>query len=177
MKPMRRKDNRGEKERKEFDQYILDLARVTRVTQGGKHLSFRACVILGDRNGRVGFGIAKGKDVQLGVEKAARQAKKNIIHVPIVKETVPHAVIAKFKAAKVLLKPAPAGSGIIAGGAVRVVLDLAGIPNVSSKILAKTKNKIVIVKATFAALQSFKKSSKPAVKLPEVKAVAVEEKK
>ncbi|MCX6781522.1 MAG: 30S ribosomal protein S5 [Candidatus Magasanikbacteria bacterium] len=180
MKPTRRKDNRGKEERKEFDQYILDLARVTRVTEGGKHLSFRACVILGDRAGRVGFGIAKGKDVQIGVEKAARQAKKNIIHVPIVKETIPHAVLAKFKAARVLLKPAPIGSGIIAGGAVRVVLDLAGIPNVSSKILSKTKNKIVIVKATFVALQSFKKSSKTAaaaVKPAEVKPVVAEENK
>lgn len=158
MKPMRKRDNRpGKEERKEFDQYILDLARVTRVTEGGKHLSFRACVILGDRRGRVGYGVAKGKDVQFAVEKAGRQAKKNIITVPIIKETVPHPVLAKFKAARVILKPAPVGSGIIAGGAVRVVLDLAGIPNVSAKILSKTKNKIVIVKATLEALKGFKK--------------------
>ncbi|MDD2758279.1 MAG: 30S ribosomal protein S5 [Patescibacteria group bacterium] len=155
-KPMRNKREGRPREDKEFDQHILDLARVTRVTQGGKHLSFRACVIIGDRHGRVGFGIAKGKDVQLGVEKAGRQAKKNLITVPIINETIPHAVIAKLKAAKILLKPAPAGSGIIAGGAVRVVLDLAGVPNVSSKILSKTKNKITIVKATFEALKSFK---------------------
>ena len=156
-KPMRGRGGRRPEEKKEFDQYILDLARVTRVTQGGKHMSFRTCVILGDRRGRVGFGIAKGKDVQLGVEKAVRQAKKHIITVPIVNETIPHQVYCKFKAAQVMLKPAPRGSGIIAGGAVRAVLELAGIPNVSSKILGKTKNKITITKATFEALSMFKK--------------------
>ena len=106
---------RGDKprEKPEFDQYVLDLARVTRVTKGGKHMSFRACVILGDHKGRVGFGLAKGKDVQLGVEKAVHQAKKNMITVPIINETVPHAVVCKFKAATVFLKPAPKGSGII----------------------------------------------------------------
>ncbi len=152
---MRRRGNRPE-EKSPFDQYILDLARVTRVTEGGKHMSFRAGVIIGDRQGRVGFGLAKGKDVQLGVEKAVRQAKKNMITVPIRHETIPHPVYQKFKAARVMLKPAPKGSGIIAGGAVRAVLELAGVPNVSAKILAKTKNKIVIAKATFAALASFK---------------------
>ena len=152
---------RGQKEKSEFDQHILDLARVTRVTEGGKHLSFRACVVLGDRHGKVGYGVAKGKDVQLGVEKAVNQAKKHMIKVPIVKETIPHFVISKFKAASVMLKPAPKGSGIIAGGAARVVLELAGIPNVSSKILGKTKNKIAVVKATFAALESFKRPAAP----------------
>ncbi len=156
QKNNRRKDNRPREEKKEFDQYILDLARVTRVTQGGKQLSFRACVVLGDRKGRVGFGLSKGKDVQFGVEKAVRQAKKNIITVPIVNETIPHPVISKANAAVIMLKPAPKGSGVIAGGAVRVVLELAGVPNVSSKILGRTKNKIAIVQATFAALQSFK---------------------
>ena len=149
----RRTDRR---EKPEMDQYILDLSRVTRVTKGGKHLSFRACVIIGDRKGKVGFGLAKGKDVQLGVEKAGHQAKKNTIIVPIVNETIPHPVAYKFKAATIMLKPAPKGSGIIAGGAVRALLELAGIPNVSSKILGKTKNKITILKAAFEALQMFK---------------------
>lgn len=156
-KPMGRKGGRGHEDKKEFDQLILDLARVTRVTQGGKHMSFRVCVILGDRHGRVGFGLAKGKDVQLGVEKAVRQAKKRLFVIPIVNETIPHAVYCKFKAAEVMLKPAPKGSGIIAGGAVRAVMELAGVPNVSSKILGKTKNKITIVKAVFGALEKFRK--------------------
>ncbi|EKD42981.1 MAG: ribosomal protein S5 [uncultured bacterium] len=148
-----------EKEKSEFDSNILDLARVTRVTEGGKHMSFRALVVVGDRKGRVGFGVEKGKDVQIGVDKATRQAKKNLIKVPIVNETIPHAVYMKFKAAKVMLKPAPKGSGIIAGGAVRVVLDLAGVPNVSSKIIGKTKNKITIIKATFEALKALQVSA------------------
>lgn len=152
-----RSGGRPERERSEFDQEILDLARVTRVTKGGKQLSFRACVILGNRKGRVGFGLAKGKDVQIAVDKSARQAKKNMITVPIVNETVPHFVVVKFKATSIMLKPAPRGAGIIAGGATRVVLDLAGVPNISSKILGKTKNKIVIAKATFEALKSFKR--------------------
>lgn len=168
---------RGNKssEKSEFDQYILDLARVTRVTQGGKHMSFRVCVILGDRHGQVGFGVAKGKDVQLGVEKAVNQAKKHMIRVPIVRDTIPHQVIRKFKSAIIMLKPAPRGSGIIAGGAARAVLELAGVPNVSSKILGTTKNKIAIVKATFEALQSFKRVSAP--KRAEVAVGKVESKK
>jgi len=157
-KPMGRKGGRGHEDKKEFDQFILDLSRVTRVTQGGKHMSFRVCVILGDRHGRVGFGLAKGKDVQLGVEKAVRQAKKRLFVIPIVNETIPHVVYCKFKAAQVMLKPAPKGSGIIAGGAVRAVMELAGVPNVSSKILGKTKNKITIVKAVFGALEKFRKT-------------------
>ncbi len=147
-------------EKSEFEQYILDLSRVTRVTEGGKHMSFRVCIILGDRKGRVGYGIAKGSDVQIGVEKAVHQAKKRIITIPIINETIPHPVLSKFKAAKVMLKPAPRGSGIIAGGAVRAVLDLAGVPNVSSKILCNTKNKLALVQATFEALKSFKLSKK-----------------
>ncbi len=152
----RRHDKR---EKPEMDQFVLDLSRVTRVTKGGKHLSFRACVIIGDRKGKVGFGLAKGKDVQMGVEKAVHQAKKHMITVPIVNETIPHSVSYKFKAAVILLKPAPKGSGIIAGGAVRALLELAGVPNVSSKILGKTKNKVTIVKAVFEALQIFKQES------------------
>jgi len=158
-KPTHRRGPGREREKSEFDQYILDLARVTRVTEGGKQLSFRACVVIGDRKGRVGYGVAKGADVQLGVDKAARQARKNLITVPIINETIPHRVVCKFKAATIMLKPAPRGSGIIAGGAVRAVLEFAGVPNVSSKILGKTKNKIVVVKATFEALKSFKRAA------------------
>lgn len=169
-----RKDKREEKS--EFDQFVLDLARVTRVTQGGKHMSFRALVILGDRRGRVAYGVAKGKDVQLAVEKAVRQAKKTIIRVPLVKETIPHAVFYKFKAATILLKPAPKGSGIIAGGAARVVFELAGIPNISSKILGTTKNKITIVKATFEALKGFKRHTLSAAKSEQKPVAAVEAK-
>lgn len=155
---MQRNNRGGSREEKSpYDSNILDLARVTRVTKGGKHLSFRALVVIGDRHGKVGYGLAKGADVQIGVDKATRQAKKRIMVVPIVKETIPHTVYSKFKAAKIILMPAPKGSGVIAGGAVRAVLEMAGIPNVSSKIVGTTKNKIALVKATIQALQSFKR--------------------
>lgn len=157
-----KRSNRGPrppKEKPEFEQTIVDLARVTRVTKGGKHMSFRVCVVIGDRKGRVGYGIEKGKDVQISVDKAVNQAKKNIIHVPIFNETIPHRVEAKFKAGRVLIKPAPKGSGIIAGSAVRIVLDLAGVGNASGKIMGKTNNKIVNVKATFEALKKFKRQA------------------
>lgn len=122
-------------EPKEFDQRILDLARVTRVTKGGKRMRFRVCIVIGDRKGRVGSGMAKGLDVASAVNKAAAQAKKNLIKVQIVNQTIPHAVSAKYASAKVLIKPAPKGTGVKAGGAVRVVLELAGVPNVTAKIL------------------------------------------
>lgn len=162
---------RFKKEKPEFDQSIIDLARVTRVTKGGKQLSFRACVVIGNRAGKVGYGLGKGKDVQIAVDKAVNHAKKSMIFVRMVNGTVPHRVEAKYKAGRVMVKPAPIGSGIIAGSAVRVVLDLAGVPNVSAKIMSKTNNKITNVKAIFKALQMFKpaKSFKARVANEQVK--------
>lgn len=142
-------------EKKEFDQRILELARVTRVTKGGKRMRFRACVIIGDRKGRVGYGIAKGGDVQQSVAKAALQAKKRLVTVPFVNETIPHAVHQKFAAASIIIKPAPKGTGIKAGGAVRVVFELAGIPNAVGKILGSA-NKINNAKATMLALKQLR---------------------
>lgn len=146
---------RPEREQSEFDQQIVDLARVTRVTKGGKQLSFRVCLVIGDRKGRVGYGVQKGSDVQIAVQKALSQAKKNLITVPMVHGTIPHRVEAKFKAGKVMIKPAPVGSGIIAGSAIRTVLEYAGVPNASAKMMGKTNNKVVNVKTTFEALSSF----------------------
>lgn len=142
-------------EPKEFDQRILELARVTRVTKGGKRMRFRACVIIGDRKGRVGYGLAKGTDVQQSVAKAAAQAKKRLITVPLVNETIPHAVHQKFAAASIIIKPAPKGTGIKAGGAVRVVFELAGVPNAVAKILG-SGNKINNTKATMMALKKLR---------------------
>lgn len=147
--------NRRREEKGEFDQRILELARVTRVTKGGKRMRFRACVIIGDRKGRVGFGIAKGADVAASVSKATTQAKKKMFTVPLMNETIPHAVHSKFSAASIIIKPAPKGTGIKAGGAVRVVLELAGVPNVVGKILG-SNNKINNTKATFVALKLLK---------------------
>lgn len=146
-------DNSGDRE---FDQVIIDIARVTRVMAGGKRMRFRACVVIGDRKGKVGSAVAKGADVTLAVNKAVTLARKNLVSIPIINETIPHRVDVKFGAAKILIKPAPKGTGIIAGGAVRMVLDLAGVSNVVAKILG-TNNKINNVKATIKALQSLKK--------------------
>ncbi len=121
---------REEREAPEFDQTIVELARVTRVTKGGKRMRFRATVVIGDRKLRVGFGVAKAGDVQAAVNKAVRQAKKKLIRIPLVKETIPYEVDAKFGAAIVKLMPAPKGSGVIAGGSLRTVLEFAGIPNI-----------------------------------------------
>lgn len=146
-------------EPKEFDQRILELARVTRVTKGGKRMRFRACVIIGDRKGRVGYGLAKGTDVQQSVAKAAAQAKKRLITVPLVNETIPHTVHQKFAAASIIIKPAPKGTGIKAGGAVRVVFELAGVPNAVAKILG-SNNKINNTKATMMALKKLRVAPK-----------------
>jgi len=147
---------RGKRPDSEYDQKILDLARVTRVTKGGKHMRFRACLVLGDRKGTVAYAVAKGADVAIAVNKAARKAKKDMIKVPLVNETIPHEIRKKFGAAIILLKPAPRGTGIKAGGAMRVILELAGVPNVVGKILG-SKNKINNTKATIEALKDFKK--------------------
>lgn len=144
------------KEQPEFEQQIVDLARVTRVMAGGKRMRFRACVVIGDKKGQVGVGLAKGRDVALAVEKAVAKAEKNLTKVNLVNGTIPHEIYVKVGAAKVLLKPAPAGTGIIAGGASRLVLELAGVKNVVSKIMG-TNNKISNVDATIKALSSLKK--------------------
>lgn len=156
--PTHRKEERFSRgrEEKEFDEQVVDLARVTRVTKGGKRMRFRATVVVGDRKGRVGFGTAKGADVALSVGKAVRVAKKRIFTVLIVNETIPHQALEKFAAAKVLLKPAPPGTGIKAGGAMRVVLELAGVPNVIGKQLGSA-NKINNVKAVMLALGSLRR--------------------
>ncbi|MDP3793760.1 MAG: 30S ribosomal protein S5 [Candidatus Uhrbacteria bacterium] len=144
----------------DYEEKNIEIARVTRVTKGGKRMRFRALTVIGNRKGRVGFGLAKGADVALSTSKATTQARKSLLTVPMVFETIPHPVSAKFGAAFVLLKPAPRGTGIKAGGAVRVVLELAGVPNVVSKILGSS-NKINNVKATFAALKKLRAVSIP----------------
>lgn len=141
---------------KEFDQKTIELARVSRVMAGGKRMRFRACIVIGDRKGRVGAGLAKGADVSLAISKAVSAAKKHLLSVPLFEETIPHEIRVKFKAAEVLMKPAPRGTGIIAGGAVRSVLDLAGVPNVVAKILG-SRNKINNVQATIQALASLRR--------------------
>lgn len=147
----RSSDRRRQTEDSEFDQEIIAIDRVTRVMAGGKRMRFRACVALGDRKGRVGVGLAKGIDVTGAVNKAATQARKHMHPVPIIDETIPYPVITKYRAARLLLKPAPKGTGVKAGGAVRTILELAGVGNVVSKILGSS-SKINNVMATLEAI-------------------------
>ncbi len=147
---------RGEKPTDEYEQRIVDIARVTRVMAGGKRMRFRACVAVGNRKGKIGVGLDKGADVSIAVNKAVNQAKKNMIDVPIVNETVPHEIYHKMGAAKILLKPARKGKGVIAGGAVRIILELAGVKNITSKILG-TNNAVNVAKCTIEALDNIKK--------------------
>jgi len=152
----RRRENKKRGPKDEFDSKLLDLARVERMTGGGRRLHFRAVVVVGNKEGKVGVGVAKGLDVAQAIEKANRLARKNIITVPIVLETIPHEVRAKFGAARVLLKPQRKGRGLMAGGTVRIICNLAGIKNISSKILGRTKNKLNNARATIRALKKLK---------------------
>lgn len=151
-----RRDNRGRDERRdEFEQRILEVARVTRVMAGGKRMNFRACVAIGDRKNGIAVALGKGADVTMAVNKAVNRAKKNIIKVPVVNDTIPHAIEHKLGAAKIVFKPAKQGKGVMAGGVVRAILELAGIKNVSSKILG-TNSKINNARCAIAALASLR---------------------
>ncbi len=143
-------------EKDEFEQRILDIARVTRVMAGGKRMNFRACVAVGNKNGKVGVGLGKGADVTIAINKGVKKAKQNIIDVPIVDGTIPHEVFNKYGASKLLLKPARKGKGIIGGGSVRLVLELSGLTNVSSKILG-TDNKMTNAKGIIETLAKLKR--------------------
>ena len=144
-------------EKKEFESKLLDLARVTRVTAGGKKIQFRATIIVGNKAGKVGVGVAKGMDVAQAVEKATKAAQKNLINVLITNdETIPHPVEAKFGPSYILLKPQKKGRGLIAGGTVRIICDLAGIKNISSKIISRSRNKLNNARATIEALKKLK---------------------
>jgi len=140
----------------DFKEKVLDLRRVTRVVAGGKRFRFRATVVIGDERGRVGVGIDKGLDVAQAVDKAKRDARKNLITVKLEGRSIVHEVEAKFSAARVRIKPAVAGHGLVAGGAVRVVLALAGIKDVTAKILGRTSNKLTNARATIEALKQLK---------------------
>lgn len=144
------------REEKEYDQKVLDIARVTRVTKGGKRFTFRAAIVIGNKAGKVGFGIGKGRDVAQSVEKAFKQAKKALIEVKLRETTIPHEVEAKVSSAYVILKPSAKGSGVRAGGPMRVVAKLSGIEDVSGKIISRTNNKLNIAKATIEALRKLK---------------------
>jgi small subunit ribosomal protein S5 len=134
---------------------VVSIGRVTKVVKGGKNMSFSALVVIGDGAGVVGFGIGKAKEVPSAIKKAIEAAKKALIRVPMAGTSIPHPVLGQFGAGSVLLKPAPDGTGIIAGGAVRAVVESAGIHNVLTKSLG-SPNAHNVVRATFDALTSLK---------------------
>ena len=143
------------REPKEFDEKIVQVNRVSKKTKGGSKRGFSVLIVVGDKKGRVGVGLGKAPDVSSAVSKATSYAQKHLITVPTRGTTIPHEVRTKFGAAEVLLKPAPPGSGVIAGGAVRAVVEAAGVRDIVSKVLG-TKNQATNVYATLKALKSLK---------------------
>jgi len=137
---------------KEFEEIVVEIRRISKKTKGGNTIRFSALVVVGDRKGKVGVGLSKAPDVRSAIIKSTNYAKRRMITVPLKSSTIPYSVKQKFSAAKILLKPAPSGSGIIAGGAMRVVLEAAGIKDAVGKILG-SRNKISNVYATLEALR------------------------
>jgi len=152
----RRGGRREERQRQEFDSKIISVRRVTRVMAGGRRFSFSVAMVIGDKKGRVGVGIGKAGDTQLAKDKAMRDAKKNMITVPMNKEShLPHDVHTKYASSEVMIMPAP-GRGLVAGSSVRIVLELAGVKDVTAKIFSRSKNKLNNARAAVEALKQLK---------------------
>lgn len=151
-RPDRKGGNRNRREPSEFSEATLSVDRVTRVVKGGRRMRFRAIVVVGNKKGKVGLGTGKATEVQAAVKKASAAAKRAMIRVPIINDTIPHLVERKFKAARIRIMPALPGTGVIAGGALRVILDQAGVKNVLSKRFG-TRNKLVNAQTAILALQ------------------------
>lgn len=162
----------GRREKPEYDQKMLNLARVTRVVKGGRRFRFRATVVIGNRKGKVGVGVAKGGDVSNAIQKAFSAAKKNLVSVPLMGGSIAHEVSGKYGSARVLLKPATAGRGLIAGGAVRAVMDLLGVRDIVTKSLGSSNN-LNVAQATLRALASLKNVAEPVAEAAKVEAESV----
>jgi len=141
------------KNNSKYDQKLIDVARVVRVTAGGRRFRFRTVMVIGDHKGEIGIGHAKADDIPKAIEKAVKQAKDNLVKFDVSNHTIPTAVKGKFKSAEVMMKPARKGRGLIAGGVVRAVCDLAGIDDISAKIISRTNNKLNLAKATVAGFK------------------------
>lgn len=144
-----------QREASEFEKRVVEVRRVTKVVKGGRTLRFSALVVVGDGKGRVGIGIGKSKDVTSSIDKATTIAKRNMKNIPIVNGSIPHETIGKYSSTNILLLPAPEGTGVIAGGSARAVIELAGIKNIVTKKHGSS-NKINCVKATMEGLLSLK---------------------
>lgn len=154
----RRGAGRPERVRPEFDQKIISIRRVTRVMAGGRRFSFSVAMVIGDKKGKVGVGIGKAGDTQAAIEKAIRDAKKNMIVVPMNKESrIPHDVHTKYASSEVMIMPAP-GRGLVAGSSVRTVLEHAGVKDVTAKIFSRSKNKLNNARAAVEALKLLRKN-------------------
>jgi small subunit ribosomal protein S5 len=169
-----------EEKEKEFDEEVIEIARIARTVKGGRRIRFRAAVVVGNRNGSVGIGVDKANEVLSAVNKAKAKARKNLINIPIVKESIPFPIEYKYRGARVRLLPASVGTGVIAGGSVRVVVELVGIKNLLSKIMGSA-NKINNIRATYLALNEVSrlynlKQSK-IIKKEKVKAKKIKNKK
>jgi len=141
---------------------LIKLNRVAKVVKGGRRFSFSALVVVGDQNGSVGYGLGKANDVSEAIRKGMEKAKRSMVKIPIKNKTIPHEVLAKFKSTKVVLKPATPGTGVIAGGAVRAVMDAVGVSDILSKLLG-SKNSINVVKAVFSGFNDLMDAKKVSI--------------
>lgn len=167
-----RKPRRNFRQEQEFEERVVTINRVTKVVKGGRKFRFSALVIVGDKKGRVGFGLGKANEVPDAIKKGVEEAKKNITHVTIINNsTIPHAITGRYGAGEVRLMPASEGTGVIAGGSIRVVLELAGINDILTKCIG-SRTPINMVRATFNGLQNLKTVNEVA-KLREVKVESI----
>ena len=166
----RREERKPRVQNDGFDKVLVEVRRVTKVVKGGRTLRMSALVIVGNKKGQIGFGLGKAIETNDAIEKATQQAKKNLITVPIVNNTIPHEVVGKYSATSILMLPSKEGTGIIAGGAARSVLELTGIKNITAKKHG-SNNKINVVRATFEGL----KALRTAEQIAELRGKTVEE--